>query len=403
MKRTFKKAISLLAAGTMLVSVFGGVAALATGELYTTHLWETMEDANPASLSSKTSYASVDGKYGNGAKYTYSEYVSTNAYAQIDFALSDTITIAEALEDDLTVEVEFDFYGANLPTDDNYFYLASGEKSTSNYAAGFSMKKNGQTKALKYNGSSNVDVKGQYLSTFGEFHTFKLVFHAEKAGYTNPVTQTATTADGWVLDGFYFDGVEQKSQAKYTLGGYTGSGDFTNLFFRFKSDESNAGEIGIDNVYVTSYTTPSDGVSPVPSRHTYMDKVLTYKDTASTGAYNAAISLFEQDYITTDDINDVYYMLEGTLQYVIDDIGKGAGTVVITNNDTVGGTPILVVTVDQDGDMLLDDVKILKLENLNSGSNTVTVGGYDSDTKDVKAFIFSSFKTLMPLAVAKDE
>ena len=370
MKKLFGKSISMIAATAMLVTALSGATALAAGELYTTHLWETMENGSSASLSSKASYTSVDGKYGNGAKYTYSEYVSTNAYAQIDFALSDTITVAEALKNNLTVEVEFDFYGANLATDDNYFYLASGAKSTSNYAAGFSMKKSGQTKVLNYVGTEAKDIKSGYTDSFGSYHTFKLVFHAEKTGYINPTTSTATTADGWVLDMVYFDGVAQAknsgtqlSASGVALGGYTGGGDFTNLFFRFKSNASNAGEIGLDNVSVTSYTTPSGGVSPVPNRHTYMDTVTTtYASKVGTGAYNAALSLFEEDYITTDDINDVYYMLEGTLPYVIDDIGKGAGTVVITNNDTVvKGTPILVVTVDQDGDKLIDVLKIVKL------------------------------------------
>ena len=410
MKGLFKKSLSLIVVAAIAVSTFSTVALAADEETkdYTTHVWETFEDGqDAASKSGKTSFTSLDtGKYGKGAKYTYSTYDGSDRYAQFDFALSDKITLAEAINNNLTVEVEFDFYGASLTTDDNYFYLASARKSSSNFAAGFSMKNNGQTKALNYlKEGKPVDIKRKY-DTFGNYHTFKVVLHAEKEGYYDPVKKTETTADSWVLDGFYFDGEEQKSQAKYTLGGCTGKNDFTHLYFRFKSDSTLAGEIGLDNVSVTSYPTPSNGVSHVPDRHAFMDKVLTYKETANAGAYSAALATFEQDYLTNADITKAYYLLEGnSALYTISNIGKDAGTVTIQGNDTVGGTPILVLAAF-DSQHKLSGLCVKKITAWKDGSSkTVDFSGNLTvpEKGQVGAFIFESFDTLFPLAATYRE
>lgn len=413
MKRMFKKSISLFAAGIMLVSAFGGVAALADGELYTTHLWETMEDGTSAESNTKTTISTIEnGKYGKGIKVNYTTTATERVNAQAYFDLKDTITVAEAIEKNLTVEVEFDYY-YNGHTDkeygnNNYFYLSSKslkEGPENDAAVGFRIRTTGQTKILNYPNSTEDDVKNAESNEIKNFNRFKVVLHAEKAGYIDPLTSTATTADGWVLDGFYYNGAEQKNQAKYTLGGYTGGGDFTNLYFKFQTDSTLAGEIGLDNVSVVSYTTPADGVSPVPDRRAYMEKVLTYKDTASAGSYNNALSVFEQDYITEADMNQAYYILEGRSDlYVIDDIYNGSRSVKITSNDSIGGTPILIVASFVSDK--LDDIMIKTIAPIASGSSATISFDEDftvADKASLRAYIFESFETLLPLATSRVE
>ena len=325
MKGLFKKQIALLIALSMFAAI-PGMAPLAfadpegggTGALYTTYAWETFEteitDAleiyqlpfNHVYHNGNGAWSYVDGKYGKGVKFfKVEEKQGETAYSQLDVELSTPITFAEAVENNLIVEIEFDYYGAELGTDDNYLWLTSARKSPVNSNVKIQFKANGQTKILNYGGAAGVDIKGGNIEEFASFHTFKLTIQADE------------TAGGWVLRSFYYDGVDQQPNAKFETGQYMGTGDFTDLLFQIKTNANEGGEFGVDNVLVTAYPSPLDGVSPVPDRHTYMSKVLEYKETVDAynaagiiNAYNAAMELFYDDYVLQEDFDSALQALD---------------------------------------------------------------------------------------------
>ena len=165
------------------------------------------------------------------------------------------------------------------------------------------------------------------------------------------------------------------------------------------------GHICLDNISITSYPTPEDGKSPVPNRHTFMKKVLEYKDTlGTTPAYQYALDVFERPYITSKEINDAYYVLAGNSNmYTIHDIGTTDHNVKLSSTDTVGGTPILVVCAFNRAYSKLYASQCIPITGLEGDGTTekrfyYNLGELPEDAKVIKAFVLSSLDSLIPLA-----
>lgn len=295
MKNMLKRLLGIFVAAAMLISAFS-FTTFATAD-FTTHVWETFEDGQDGAIrNSDTTFTSIDSKYGKGAKYTYN-HTKQGKYTQASFALTNPITLADAVKNNLTVEVEFDYYVKDrIGGNDNYFHITSGENNTTN-AAKFEIRSNGQTKIWSpIKTDKGDDVKNSNADAIKTFGTFKIVFHAEAADFTDKfpgLDSAKTTVASWVLDKFYYNGVDTVTSAKYVPGSVIATCDFTHLYFRFKSDSTKVGEIGLDNVSVTSYTTSQDGVSPVPDRYALFNKITAAKTNVegdySSGSFDETV------------------------------------------------------------------------------------------------------------------
>ena len=170
--------------------------------------------------------------------------------------------------------------------------------------------------------------------------------------------------------------------------------------------ENKNGEYGADNISITSYPTAS--TSPVPDRHKFMNKVLTYTDKVDSVAYNTALTLFEKSYLTKEEVAEALYGLAGNSNvFTITDIAKSNNKVHFTTTDTTGGKPVLIVgAYNRDTDALLsvDCIKINSYKTTGEDNSVVyDLGELPEDDVVIRAFIFSSFNSLMPLAASRAE
>lgn len=401
-----KKLISIFVSAAMLMTMLASFTTVAYADeaTYTTHAWYTFENLTnlPAGVISNNSTdngsadvdLTIDGKYGKGAKISKrAGRESEKLYPNVKVVLDNAIAIANGT----TVEVEFDYY-KNIPGD--YLYIFFADSTSDDYNASGNgyvrVKPAGEAKLYHLASSSDpyaITMSGSEANT--GFHRIKLVFEGSVVGDTK----------GWILRGAYFDG-GAKSSGKWGNTFFTV--DFKILGFRNKMDKGQTGDFGVDNISITSYPTPADGKSPVPSRHSFMNKVVKYTDKVDTPAYNSALNLFEQPYVTADDFSDALYVLESdSTLFDITDIAKTNKSIHFTTTDTTGGNPILVVGAYNKSNNKLYAAQCIKLSGLKTDGVTENKKTYDlgelPEDAVIKAFIFSSLDSLVPLAVAKAE
>ena len=400
-----KKLVSLFISAAMLITMlsFFTMAACAeeTSPQYTTHAWYTFEEGTlPGGVTSNTTGTSavdltIDGKYGKAVKVTKrADKLGSTLYPYLKVNLAEPIAIANGT----TVEVEFDYY---INIYDDYFYIFLCDSTSDEYdAAGnayIRVKTTGEAK-LYHNANSSdtnaITMSANVPANVNSWHRIKLVFDGSVVDDTK----------GWILKGAYFDGSAQKSSY---WGNTFFTVDFRVLGFRNKMiKDHQVGDFGVDNVSITSYATAS--TSPVPDRHKFMNRVLTHTDKVGTTAYQSALDLFERSYITKDEIGEALYVLEADSNlYEITDIAKSNNKVHFTTTDSTGGKPLLIVgAYDRKTDELLA-VNYIKLSGFktNGSENGVTydLGELPETGVVIKAFIFSSLDSLVPLAVSRTE
>jgi len=404
-----KKLIAIFVSAAMLMTMLASFTTVAYADeaAYTTHAWYTFEaDTLPAGVTSNNSAENgssdvdltIDGRYGKGVKISKrAGRESEKLYPNIKVNLDNAIAIANGT----TVEVEFDYY-INIPGDYMYIYFA--DSHTDDYNAGGNgyvrVKPGGEVKLYHLATSSDsnpITLTGNNAANVNSFHKIKLVFEGSVNGDTK----------GWILRGAYFDGSASGTSGK--LGNTFFTVDFKVLGFRNKMDVNQTGDFRVDNISITSYPTPTNGISPVPDRHKFMNKVLTYTDKIDTPAYNAALALFEKSYIAEDDISDVLYALEGNSSlFDITDIGKANSSIRYTSTDTIGGKPILVVCAYNKAKTRLYAAQCIPLTGYKTDGETENRVTYDlgelpEEAEVIKAFIFSAIDRLVPLAASYSE
>ena len=400
-----KKLIAIFVSAAMLMTMLASFTTVAYADeaAYTTHAWYTFEaDTLPAGVTSNNSASSggsdvdltVDGKYGKGVKVSKrAGRESEKLYPELKVTLNDTIAIANGT----TVEVEFDICHT-IPED--YIYIFFADQTTDKYdTSGNSyirIKPKGEVKVIHRgdkNNSSNINLASDSQYTITDYYRIKLVLEGS--------VNDETSEKAWLVKGAYFDGI-QKNVDKW--GDVFCTVDFKMLGFRTKMSGGKTGYFSVDNISITSYPTPSNGISPVPDRHKFMNKVLAYTDKVGTAAYNSALALYEKDYLTADDISDALYGLEGNSSlFDITDIGKANSSVKYITTDTTGGKPLLVVgAYDRDTDKLyaVQFIKLSGFKNDGETENRVTydLGELPEEDIVIKTFIFSSLDKLAPLA-----
>ena len=399
-----KKLVSLFISAAMLITMlsFFTMAAHAeeTSPQYTTHAWHTFEEGTlPGGVTSNTTGTSavdltIDGKYGKAVKVTKrADKLASSLYPYLKVNLAQPIAIANGT----TVEVEFDYY---VNINEDYLYIFLCDSTSDDYSAAgnayIRVKPGGEAK-LFHNADKNdvnaITMSSSVPANVNSWHRIKLVFEGSVVDDTK----------GWILKGAYFDGTA-KSTDKWGNTFFTV--DFKILGFRNKMSANKVGDFGADNVSITSYATAS--TSPVPDRHKFMNRVLTHTDKVGTTAYQSALNLFERSYITKDEIGEALYVLEADSNlYVITDIAKSNNKVHFTTTDSTGGKPLLIVgAYDRKTDELLA-VNYIKLSGFktNGSENGVTydLGELPETGVVIKAFIFSSLDSLVPLAISRAE
>ena len=273
---------------------------------YKTHFSETfdkqedvnasIEDSFPGvSKYSNADWALIDGRFGKGLKFTKANDDTEHLNAL--FTLDTPITLEEAVENNLIVEVSFDFYSKNINPNGyrtNLFFL-SEDTTDKNDNVNIYIKGNGTINVT----ANSIRLKNGNPADIVEFHNFKLAMYA-KADENN--------VKGWYLKSFCYDG---KDTGTYTPDIYIGKEAFNNIYLHYsKQAEYPNAELGFDNILVTSYSATNYAVSPVPYRHSYMDSVLAYREIVekyNTGsmktAYNNAVELFYKDGVTQGELD----------------------------------------------------------------------------------------------------
>lgn len=400
-----KKLISLVVSVAMMMTMIVSFTSVAYADeaAYTTHAWYTFEEGvlpegitsnNSADKGSSDVDVTINGKYGKGVKISKREgREADKLYPNLKVTMNDAIAIANGT----TVEVEFDYY-VNIPGDYMYIYFSDSFNDDYNASGNgyVRVKPGGEAKLYHLATSSDptpITMSSNSAANVNSWHRIKLILEGSVVEDTK----------GWILKGAYFDGTAKSSEK---WGNTFSTVDFKVLGFRNKMDTGLTGDFGVDNVSITSYPTAS--TSPVPDRHKFMNKVLTYTDKVDTPAYNTAMDLFEKSYLTKEEVAEALYgMASNSNAFEITDIAKGNSKVHFTTTDTTGGKPVLIVGAynrDTDALLALDIVKINSYKN-NGEDNGITydLGELPEDDVEIRAFIFSSVNSLMPLASARVE